>query len=60
MDNLREVSNSDKSTGLEYLSNDNSVKKKHQIEIGTQKILHRGFSFETQFKIGFFTTIYWW
>ena len=27
MDNFREVSNCDKSTGLEYISNDNSVKK---------------------------------
>ena len=27
MDNFREVSNCDKSTGLEYFSNDNSVKK---------------------------------
>ena len=29
MDNFREVSNCDKSTGLEYFSNDNSVKKRH-------------------------------
>ena len=29
MDNVREVSNCDKSTGLEYFSNDNSVKKRH-------------------------------
>ena len=28
MDNFREVSNCDKSTSLEYFSNDNSVKKK--------------------------------
>ena len=29
MDNFREVSNCDKSTGLEYVSNDNSIKKIH-------------------------------
>ena len=29
MDNFKEVSNSDKSTGLEYFSNDNSIKKRH-------------------------------
>ena len=29
MDNFREVSNCDKSTGLKYFSNDNSVKKTH-------------------------------
>ena len=29
MDNFREISNCDKSTGLEYLSNDNSIKKRH-------------------------------
>ena len=60
MYNLREVSNSNKSTGIEYFSNNNSVKKKHEIEISTQKILHLGFSFKTQIKIGFFTTVYWW
>ena len=27
MDNFREVSNFDKSTGLEYFSNDNSIKR---------------------------------
>ena len=29
MDNFKEVSNCDKSTGLEYFSNVNSVKKRH-------------------------------
>ena len=29
MDNFREVSKCDKSTGLEHFSNDNSVKKRH-------------------------------
>ena len=29
MDNFREVSNCDKSTGLGYFSNDSSVKKRH-------------------------------
>ena len=29
MNNFREVSNCDKSTGLEYFSNDNSIKKRH-------------------------------
>ena len=37
MDNFREVSKCDKSTGLEYFSNDNSVKKKHEMEITTKK-----------------------
>ena len=27
MDNIKEVSNCDKSTGLEYFSNDNSIKE---------------------------------
>ena len=29
MDNFREVSNCYKSAGLEYFSNDNSIKKRH-------------------------------
>ena len=29
MNNFREISNCDKSTGLEYFSNDNSAKKRH-------------------------------
>ena len=29
MDNFREVSNCDKSTGLEYFSKGNSLKKRH-------------------------------
>ena len=29
MDNFREVSNCDKSIGVEYFSNDNSIKKRH-------------------------------
>ena len=29
------------------------------MEISTKKIPHMGFSFETQFKIEFFTTVYW-
>ena len=29
MDNFREISNCDKSTGLEYFANDNSIKKRH-------------------------------
>ena len=60
MANFREVSNCDKSTGLEYFSNDNSVKKKHEMETITKKISHIRFSFETQFKIEFFTTVYRW
>ena len=35
--NLREVSNCDKSTGLEYSSNDNYIKKRHWMEISTKK-----------------------
>ena len=60
MDNFKEVSNCNKSTGLKYFSNDNSVKKRHQMKISTKKMSHMGFSFETHFKIEFFTTIYWW
>ena len=60
MDSFREVSNCDKSTDLDYFSNDNSVKKRHQMEISTKKISHMRFSFETQFKIEFFTTVYQW
>ena len=53
MDNFREVSNCDKSTGLEYFSNDSSVKKRHYMEISPKKISHMRFSIETQFKIEF-------
>ena len=30
------------------------------MEISTKKISHMRLSFKTQFKIEFFTTIYWW
>ena len=60
MDNFREVPNCDKSTGLEYFSNDNSIKKRHKMKISTKKISHLRFSFETQFKIECFTTVYRW
>ena len=60
MDNFRKVSNCDKSAGLEYFSNDNSVKKRHQMEITNKKISQLRFSFEIQFKIEFFTTVYQW
>ena len=30
------------------------------MEISTKKISHMRFSFETQFKTEFFTTVYWW
>ena len=37
MDNFGEVSNCYKLTGLEYFSNDNSIKKRHEMEISTKK-----------------------
>ena len=52
--NFREVLNCDKSTELEYFSNDNSIKKRHEMEIGNNKLSYMRLSFETQFKIEFF------
>ena len=40
MDNFRDVSNCDKSTGLEYFSNDKSVKRRHEMEISTKNITY--------------------
>ena len=60
MNNFREVSNCNKSTGLEYFANDNSVKKRHYMQISTKKISHMRFNFETQFKIECFNTVYRW
>ena len=37
MDNFRDVSDCNKSTGLEHFSNDSSIKKRHQMEIRTKK-----------------------
>ena len=44
MDNFREVSNCNKSTGLDYFSNDDSIKKGHSMEISA-KISHMRLSF---------------
>ena len=41
------------STSLEYFSNDNSIKMRHQIEISTEKISNMRLSFEAQFKTEF-------
>ena len=41
MDNFREVSNCDKSTGLEYFSNDNSIEKRHEMEIALKNIAYK-------------------
>ena len=60
MDNFKEVSNCDKSSDQKYFSNDNSIKKKHKMEISTKKISHMRLSFETQFKIEFFTIVKRW
>ena len=37
MDNFRDISDCNKSTGLEHFSNDSSIKKRHQMEIRTKK-----------------------
>ena len=41
MDNFREVSKCDKSTGLEYFSNDNSIEKRHEMEIALKNITYK-------------------
>ena len=42
MDNFREVSNCDKSTGLEYFSNDNiMIEKRHEMEIALKSITYK-------------------
>ena len=54
MGNFREVSNCDKSTGLETWQK-RDIKWKLAL-----KVSHMRLSFETQFKIEFFTTVYRW
>ena len=57
MDNFREVSSCDKSTGLEYFFNNKYVKRDIKWKLA-QKNVAQGFSFETQFNIEFITIVY--